>query len=206
MKLPLPAWLVRWIVARAAQQPFHHLEGYMERYWLVSPKSRLSAWLRQHENLCQWRDVRVHKILRSDKDGAHHDHPWDFWRVILDGGYTEVTQHDNYGDAMAWIRREGAERDPTVLDNMAFNAHMRKWEVRIRYAKGHVALRRADFFHRVELAPGETATTLFVMGKYRQKWGYSTPAGKVPHDAYHPPEEVAQRRAAIDQAYNGVAK
>jgi len=37
----------------------------------------------------RWGTLRLHNILRSDDDRALHDHPWDFWSLILWGGYRE---------------------------------------------------------------------------------------------------------------------
>jgi len=39
-----------------------------------------------------WFKVYVHKFLRSDEDRALHDHPWEFWSVMLRGTYIEVTE------------------------------------------------------------------------------------------------------------------
>jgi hypothetical protein len=36
-----------------------------------------------------WFGVKVHHILMTDSDRAHHDHPWSFVSLILRGGYEE---------------------------------------------------------------------------------------------------------------------
>lgn len=77
--------IVNWIIERAKKTPYFHLEGYMERYWLVQPR----RWLPF--------SVRVHHILRSDDDRHLHDHPWSYATIILRGGYTEVTSRDKDG-------------------------------------------------------------------------------------------------------------
>lgn len=35
--------------------------------------------------------VYLHHIVKSDPDREHHDHPWDFFSLILKGGYWEET-------------------------------------------------------------------------------------------------------------------
>lgn len=76
MKLRLPNWIVDRLIASAKKRPFNHLEGYMERYWLLPP-----SWLPF--------DIRIHKILRSDNDRHMHDHPWSSISWILRGEYEE---------------------------------------------------------------------------------------------------------------------
>jgi hypothetical protein len=69
--------IVRLIKWWAFRHPYIHLEGYMER-WHVIPFS--------------WRlpfAVRLHHILRPDKDPKLHDHPWNWRSIILDGYYIE---------------------------------------------------------------------------------------------------------------------
>lgn len=45
---------------------------------------------------CKWFTLRLHKFCRSDHD-CLHDHPWNFWVIILKGGYFEKTQ-----DGVRW--------------------------------------------------------------------------------------------------------
>jgi len=39
----------------------------------------------------RWGKVMFHRFHRSDEDREHHDHPWNFWTVILWRGYVEET-------------------------------------------------------------------------------------------------------------------
>jgi hypothetical protein len=52
-----------------------HLGGYMRRWTLETP----------------WFSFRVHHILRSDHARSFHDHPFDYWSLLLTNGYTEHT-------------------------------------------------------------------------------------------------------------------
>lgn len=67
------------LIAYAQREPYFHLPGYMERYWVIKPR-RWFPW-----------SVRVHHILRSDLDRHLHDHPWPWASLILRGGYFEIT-------------------------------------------------------------------------------------------------------------------
>lgn len=69
--------LIDWIIARAKRTPYIHLDGYMERWWLL-PYGRIPGIA-----------ARIHHILRSDDDRCFHDHPWPYVTIILRGGYWE---------------------------------------------------------------------------------------------------------------------
>lgn len=36
-----------------------------------------------------WFGIYLHFIYREDLDPVPHDHPWNFWRMVLRGGYVE---------------------------------------------------------------------------------------------------------------------
>lgn len=74
--------MIDWLIRFAKRTPFTHLDGYMNRYWLV----RQRKWLPF--------SIRIHEILRSDEDRHLHDHPWRNISIVLRGGYTEVTPTD----------------------------------------------------------------------------------------------------------------
>jgi hypothetical protein len=38
---------------------------------------------------CGW-SIKLHHLLRPDYDRCPHDHPWNFWSLILWGGYEEI--------------------------------------------------------------------------------------------------------------------
>lgn len=77
--------IVDWLIQRAKQAPYIHLDGYMNRWWLIPYNRFFPA-------------VRIHEILRSDLPRSperpavdFHDHPWTYVTVLLRGSYTEVT-------------------------------------------------------------------------------------------------------------------
>lgn len=156
MRLSLPESWVGYLIRRAMRTPYAHLPGYMERYWLVPYTKRhfendgtgWVSWRRPIARLLQHIGIaiRVHHILRSDDARAFHDHPWWYCTVILRGGYTEVRPVFNYG------MYEGA--------------------IRSFQRPGTVLFRRAKSWHRLEVRTGESAWTLFITGRYTNKWGF----------------------------------
>lgn len=144
-------WLVDALIARAKRTPYMHLfhaDGtpYMERYWLRPYSEDRQGWA-----------VRLHHIVTEDYDRELHDHPWDFWSLVLRGGYLEA-------------RPYGTEPD--------FNAPGGCERVRFTERRaGSFAHRRATDRHRIVAVEKDT-WTLFVTGPKRQWWGFYTPTGK----------------------------
>lgn len=90
-------------------------------------------------------NVYLHRFLRSDDEGAHHDHPWLNLSVILEGRYTEHT-----------ISAGGIN---VKTERKAGDWHFRR--------SGKIA-------HRVELTHGP-CWTLFVTGPRYREWGFHCP-------------------------------
>lgn len=92
------AWLAtrprvtRWLIERAGRTPYSDIydgaDLYMRRWWLFNPYPGESSgdgmprapWLPS---------VRMHHIVRADRDRNLHDHPWDARTIILSGCYVE---------------------------------------------------------------------------------------------------------------------
>lgn len=88
------SWFVDRLINFAKRTPYNHIEGYMERFWLIPYNKYFPS-------------VRIHHILRSDSDRAFHDHPWPYLTIVLRGGYTEVKpMYDKsglyIGDSRKW--------------------------------------------------------------------------------------------------------
>ncbi len=104
--------------------------------------------------------ARIHIIRLSDTPRAFHDHPWPYLTIILQGGYTEVKP---------------------VFDKSG----LYQGDSRVYYGAGSVLFRRSKSWHRLEVAEGESATTLFITGRYMQKWGFmANPKTKVAYTEY----------------------
>ena len=87
------------IIMQAMKRPYFHLGGYMMRWWLI-PESR---WFPIA--------IRLHHILREDRDPYLHDHPWNWRTLVIKGWYCE---EDAYGDihyrqAGSTIARQASE-------------------------------------------------------------------------------------------------
>ena len=104
--------------------------------------------------------ARIHFIQASDSDRAFHDHPWSYLTIILKGGYYEVKP-------------------------MFDKSGLYLGDSRVYYGAGSVLLRGAKSWHRLELANNEGAVTLFITGKYIQKWGFmENPKNKIAYTEY----------------------
>lgn len=158
---------VLWLIARAKRTPYFHLEGYMERYWLV-PYDASGTWSDVNCGPASWWRqpiarvlqlfgiaARVHHILRSDEGRDPHDHPWSYLTVILMGGYFEERFDD-----------EG--RFVSV-----------RW-----HGPGSVLWRPANSWHKLIVPQGQTAWTLFITGRKQATWGFNVAGVKVPHREY----------------------
>lgn len=149
--------LANRLIDRSKRTPYFHLEGYMERFWLVPyPDRKLSdgcgpvvfnerpiARLLQRFGIA----ARIHHILRSDNDRAVHDHPWHYLTIILRGGYFEETRR--YDESGLYVGTQ------------------RKW-----YGPGSILFRSAKSQHRLVIPDGRTCWTLFITGNKQQHWGF----------------------------------
>ena len=116
-------------------------EVYLRRHYL-SPRT----W--------RWR-LFLHLINKPDDDRDPHDHPWDFWTIILRGGYTEL-----------------------FLDPQTGNDHIR--EAR----PGKYLFRKAEHTHRITKHHKGLSWTLLLVGPTRRRWGFHTEDGWVDHTPY----------------------
>lgn len=170
--------------------PYFHLDGYMERYWLVpfsTPKhwhpafkehegcgsvslfKRPLAWLFQQCGIA----IRIHKILRSDAGRDFHNHPWNFVTILLKGSYFEVI--------------------PKFNENGFYEGEKHTF-----YENGEILYRPHKHFHRLNLLVRQVFNnnkvidvqyvpvwTLFITFRKRRIWGFmEKPYGITPHFLY----------------------
>lgn len=82
-----------WLIRRAMRTPYTHLSKsdgvYMMRYWLFNqyPERSDGSAGRRWGNWIP--SIRLHHILREDRDPHLHDHPWNARTFILRGWYDE---------------------------------------------------------------------------------------------------------------------
>lgn len=112
-------------------------------------------------------NVFLHKFLKGDPDDVH-DHPWPYATLILAGGYYE------------WI----PTFNPYTGDKVG--------ETRYWRGPGHFRICKPTSYHRIELAEGVTAWTLFMPGPQRREWGFWVKNKWIHNDNY-----LAQRKDGI---------
>lgn len=94
-------WALDYIADRPV--PDFHIgpsDDHQLQRWFVVPRN-------------PYRNVYLHRFLRSDDDRALHDHPWENRSWILDGEYVEHLQ-----DGSIFARRPG-----DVVERHAIEAH-----------------------------------------------------------------------------------
>lgn len=169
------------LISMLRLKAYGHLDGYMERWWVIEAAEDKSR-----------KAVRLHHVLRSDRDRAMHDHPWNNASLVLRGGYWEITPGE-YRDAFeAGINHAKPELQrlhhtihesggPAVSPNLkkSFAAAGVKWRRPMSYTR-----RQAEALHRLVLPAGTTAWTLFFTWPKRREWGFETPDGWVHHVSY----------------------
>ena len=106
-----------------------------------------------------WFAVYLHEMHGPDADRDLHDHPFDFYSIILKGGYVEN-----------WLAKQQGFGLPT---------HTRVWP---RWS-GH--LMRKTEGHRIRALHETPTYTLVLVGSRTREWGFWTRAGWVPWDKYH---------------------
>jgi hypothetical protein len=110
-------------------------EPYLERYYVLF-KERITFPY----------NIFLHKFLKSDPDDVH-DHPWNYFTIILKGGYWE------------WIP--------------VFNTLGEKFsEYRVWRGPGSFRFGGMNNYHRIELEPSVNAWTLFFVGPKKREWGF----------------------------------
>lgn len=149
--------LADWIIQRAKRTPYFHLKGedgsmYMERYWLFNPydpKSDKEG--RRLRDLVP--SIRIHRIMREDRDDHLHDHPWNARTFILRGWYREEREEYNcvHCNTHFWYRPAGSTAELNFGE-----------------------------FHRITQVAEGGVWTLFVTWRKRGSWGFLVGDRKVP--------------------------
>ena len=175
-----------WLIRRSLRTPYSHLvcnrDGtnrvvahgyqlqpgesfYMRRFWLFNPYSREDniPTLRLTLKLGRWKKVlafpisiRVHHIMREDRERDLHSHPWNARSVILKGHYVEEREsaHTPTGKQL-FLRRPGAT----------------------------MKLGCGDYHRICEVGPAGT-WTLFISGPWRQVWCFKVKGVPIPWRQY----------------------
>lgn len=147
------------LIGHSQHTPYIHLEGYMERHWLLNPyptweeKQAMKA-AGVEEPVRELPSARIHHILREDHDRHFHDHPWQARMVILNGWYDE----------------ERLLPDGSVKS--------------FRRVPGDTAELNFGEFHRITKVSEGGVWTLFITKQYQGTWGFLVDGRKVPYRQY----------------------
>lgn len=86
--------IAAWLIRRAQRTPYAHImspdgqDCYMGRWWLFNPYTSSGAAKRKGWGWLP--SVRIHHIMREDRDRHFHNHPWAARTLILRGWYREM--------------------------------------------------------------------------------------------------------------------
>lgn len=145
----------------------------MEKTVEYKPEPPVPNWLRRFDYVNIWQDgevylrrfypfkwthkIKIHQIFKSDLDRDLHDHPWNFFTLMLGGGY--------------WEERPVSRKNPDG-------------PTKVKYHNiGTFRFRRATDLHKLFLDMGPAITFVISSGKQRQ-WGFQTLEGWVPWEEY----------------------
>lgn len=151
---------------------------YLYRWWLFGGVTKPNG--QRHPRRIFGRCVYLHLFLRSDDD-VLHDHPWDWWSLLLRNGYSEVrfgVRGDN--GELTHIRHEREEG--TLVRGRAVDAHrveLRsnwKWSLRDMSIFDLPWMTAEESFD-VVFGDNLPVFSLFFMGKWQRDWGFHCPKG-----------------------------
>lgn len=144
---------VKYVAAQARRWAFMR---YMD---IPSKQNPYDVYLRRLRVIqTPWFSFYIHWINEADSDRHPHDHPWNFWSLVLKGGYTEEIYQDSRN-----IGESGRSEQ-----------HWR------RFSWHKMPLSHA---HKITRLPGETVT-IVVTGRRVRQFRFWTDDGPVPWHEY----------------------
>lgn len=102
-----------------------------------------------------WFNCYLHEWHRADEDRHMHTHPWNFFGIILKGGYIEE------------VPIKGKE-----------------YTDKIRRGPGSIICGRNDYAHKVKRLLAPKGYTLFFTGKKTYSWGFLALDRIIPNEEY----------------------
>jgi hypothetical protein len=119
--------------------------------------------------------VFIHRMDAPDPGRDLHTHPWNFWSVVLWGGYAE----ERINVSMAVARAQWADR----LNRSRRAVPARRGPLRSRspLSVSRLGLNEA---HRIVSLNGQRSWSLVVHGPHQGPWHFATPDGWVESNEY----------------------
>lgn len=107
--------------------------------------------------------IYLHKIFLPDRDRPMHDHPFNFWSLILKGGYMERVSD---------TREASSFMDPTIETNFWGPLSWHKMPI--------------EYCHNIDRLKKVPTWTLVFVGRRQKDWGFvvGPNRGWVQHDEY----------------------
>lgn len=169
--LCVPA-VAEWLIRRAMRTPYRHLldpDGsiYMERYWLFNA---YPVTLRSHTPSAKsywprFPSIRLHRIMREDRDRNLHDHPWEARTLLLKGWYIEERLVQGMGVAQDFCNRK-------------------ELTIRKHRLAGDTAQINLNMFHKITQVSDGGVWTLFITWQKHATWGFMVDGQKVDYRTY----------------------
>ena len=128
----------------------------------------------------------LHKISKSDADPDRHNHPWDFWSLILAGAYEEDFVKN--GHYHRWLEEKHQRARWGMLPgNLPKSVQV--------FGAGDLIKRRARDFHRIKLLDAPVWSLVWVGRRHPSPWGYATPRVFMDSESYR---KMQNERSRID--------
>jgi len=108
---------------------------------------------------CPWFSLKIHKALMSDP-AVPHDHPWNYYSLILWGGYYEEVVKEVVNPA--YDLQSFTTKEPFLIE---------KWEKKW-YRPGSLLIRIGDKLHRLIIPEGKYSISLILTTKKWRDWGF----------------------------------
>lgn len=152
-----------WLIERSRKTPYENIYNsddgslYMERNWLFNPYKKIDGLeIKKYSGLPS---IRLHHIMREDRDRHLHDHPWNARTIILKGGYAE----------------DRLEKSSKVCLPTLFSYER---------LPGNTATLKFGEYHRItEVSPGGV-WTLFITWNFKGVWGFLVNGVKISWQEY----------------------
>ncbi len=167
-----------WLIERAQRTPYFHLSDadgslYMGRWWLFNPLRVLPGDVTMPPRWPWLPTVRIHHIMRADRDRHLHDHPWNARTIVLRGWYQEE-------------RPAAAGRVDELLDVMRFGYDVDAKQHRHDFhrARGYTGRLLFGQYHRISAVSEGGVWTMFWTWRKRGSWGFDVDGVKVPWREY----------------------
>lgn len=164
--------IMNWLSQRAFRTPYSDITAtngediYMARWWLFNPYGRGEDGEQTDARWPWLPSIRLHHIMREDRDRHLHDHPWNARTIVLRGWYEEERPYSLCGDL-------------TGFNFAKFHADSCQWRNVFTREAGYTGRLLFGQYHRISDVPFDGVWTLFFTWPKRGSWGFDVDGVKV---------------------------